>query len=153
MNMMQEPNNVFKETLTVLSYCENNLIEKIPNKVLQKMSDFAADSDVSYFIDKNLDLSEQKLSEECKDLLALIYYDYVAEPNEKIEILKKWKENERVYQEEIREKYSNLFADKEEDNLSNDDETKSENMPIKYNNTFFAKIKELIKRILFRNKK
>lgn len=36
MNEIREINDVFKEVLTILAYFNNELIEKIPDKVLKK---------------------------------------------------------------------------------------------------------------------
>lgn len=104
--MIQEKNDVYKEVLTVLAYFNDELIEKIPDKILKKLNELAADSKTDFYIDTEKNLDEQNISEESKDLISLIYYDFVADKNEKNELLKIWNENENKYQEKLREIYN-----------------------------------------------
>lgn len=111
MEKLNENNDVFKETLTILAFFDNDLLEKIPTKVLKKLNDLAANSKAEFFIDKKKSLYEQNISEEAKDLIALLYYNYIAERNEKNDILKSWNDNEKKHQEALKQKYNieNLF--------------------------------------------
>ena len=104
---MKEVNNndLFKEVLTFLAYFDSAIIEKIPSQILSKMRDFAADSKAEFYIDENKDLNNQKMSEDCKNIIALLYYNYVASENEKKEISKSWDENEKQYQKFLQSKY------------------------------------------------
>ena len=61
---------------------------------MKKLSDFAADSQKDYYLDKDKSLNEQNISDECKNLLALIYYTYVLDSNEKNVMLDTWLKNE-----------------------------------------------------------
>lgn len=88
-------NDISKETLTFLSFFDSNIIKKIPDNLFSKLCNLAADSKKDFYIDKNKKFKDQKISEECKDLLSLIYYDYIAEEDEKKEILEKWSMNEK----------------------------------------------------------
>ena len=94
--MMEEKLNsdLAKELLVVISYCEEDFLNNIPEYVLKKLSDFAADSQKDYYVDKNKSLSEQNISEECKNLLALIYFTYMLDSNKKNEMLDIWFKNE-----------------------------------------------------------
>lgn len=47
----------------------------------------------------------QNISEETKDIISLIYYNYFADDKEKNEIAKIWKENDEKFQEESNEIY------------------------------------------------
>lgn len=78
--MMEErlDNDLAKELLIVLSYCDTNLIKNIPDSFINNLTNMAADSDKEIYIDSTKELSEQNISEECKDLLSIIYYMYVA---------------------------------------------------------------------------
>lgn len=145
MKEIQEVNEIYKEVLTVLAYFDNDLIKKIPNNVFRKLTELAADSKVDFYIDTTKGLEEQNISEESKDLISLLYYNYVADENEKEELLKYWNENENKYQEELRGKYNSdkIFQNKTPDkgniSLSNTAmiEYKKENI--------FNKIKNFIK--------
>ena len=116
--MIQEKNNVCKEVLTILSCCDNDFIEQIPSKVFKELIDLASDSEEEYYLNPNLELENQEISEEAKDLLALIYFNYLANMDEKKEILEKWNENEKIYQLELSKKYNlnNIFKKQEVEN-------------------------------------
>ena len=102
---MKEINDVAEETLEVLRYFDNEFVSKIPRNVIKKLEELAIDSDEKVIIDKSKKLNEQAISEECKGLISLIYYNYFTNDEEKKEILNIWNENERLYQEELSQKY------------------------------------------------
>lgn len=149
--MIQEKNDICKEVLTVLSCFSNDLIEKIPNKFLKKLSELAADSKADFYIDTEKNLSEQNISEESKDLISLIYYNFIADKDEKNELLKIWNENENKYQENLREIYNpdNIFQSRMNKTSKIEDTSLSNNIAmIKYKKeTIFDKIISFIKKI------
>lgn len=150
--MIQEKNDVCKEVLTILSYFSNELIEKIPDKFFKKLSELAADSKADFYIDTEKDLAEQNISEESKDLISLIYYSFIADKDEKNELLKIWNENENKYQENLREIYNpdNIFQSKMNETSKIENSSLSNNTAmIKYKKeTIFDKIISFIKRKL-----
>lgn len=83
-----------KELLIVLSYCDNSLINKIPDNFIKTLSEIASDSNKEYYIEKDKSLSNQNISEECKDLLSILYYIYEVNEIEKEDILNHWIKNE-----------------------------------------------------------
>ena len=101
-----EINDVAKETLDILKYFDANIVSKIPINFLNLLSELAQKSNKVVNIDKNKKLKEQNISEESKDLISLIYYNYIATGEEKEKILKIWNKNETLYQKQISEKYS-----------------------------------------------
>ena len=54
-------------------------------------------------IDKNKKLNEQNILKETKDIISILYYEYIADSEEKQEILEIWKENEKLYQKMLNE--------------------------------------------------
>jgi len=84
-----------KEVLTVLSYYNEELLNNLPDEIIKELTSLAADSDKDYFIKKDKKLIEQNLSEDCKDLLAILFYNYQTDDKEKEELLNKWIENEK----------------------------------------------------------
>jgi len=87
--MMEEVVNsdVAKEFLIVLSYCDNSFVSNIPDYIIKKLSDLAADSLKDFYIDKNKGLMEQNISNECKELIGMMYFMYMMDSLAKKEIL------------------------------------------------------------------
>ena len=79
--------DTYKELLMVLSNCSYDIISKIPDSVMQEINGKAADSNKEYYFDKNKSLDEQEVSEDCLDLLSILYYKYVADEEEKRKII------------------------------------------------------------------
>lgn len=113
MENIQNINDISKETLTFLAFFDKEMIAKIPTYIITELCEKAADSNIEFYIDKSKSFQEQNISEKCKDLLAYIYYDYIADENEKKEILKQWNINELEYRKTQEEKYHNIFKKKE----------------------------------------
>ena len=142
MKNVQKICDISKETLTFLAFFDNEMIEKIPAKIITKLCEEAADSKLDFYIEPNKSFKEQNISEKSKDLISLIYYDYIAEEEEKKEILKQWDINEKKYQKAKEEKYSydNLFKNKETTDCVQLIELKKD--------TIFQRIKKLLKKLL-----
>ena len=117
MTEQREISDIAKETIELLSYFDSNFISKISTKFLEFLKDLAQSSTINVTIDKNKKLKEQNVSEECKSLISLIYYDYIAEEEEKKKIEKIWNENELIYQQKLRKKYNpyDIFKKKDQD--------------------------------------
>ncbi len=99
-------NDIAKETLYILDYFNPVVVSKIPNHVLKLLKEFAEKSYILVNIDKNKKLKDQNISDDTKDLLSLIYYNYIATESEKKEILEIWNKNELLYQRHIKIKYN-----------------------------------------------
>ena len=104
-------NDIANEVVSVLNYMEQDLVKKIPIKFLDFLKNLAKDTNKKINIDLNKSLLEQNISEESKDLIGLIYYNYLVDENEKKQILKIWSNNERKYQKNLENKYNldNIF--------------------------------------------
>ena len=88
-------NDVYKEALTFIAYFDKCLLDKMPLDIFEKLTKLAAESSAEFFVDKTKTLAEQKISEECKDLIAFIYYSSITDENEKKELMDKWNINDR----------------------------------------------------------
>lgn len=143
MENIQNISDISKETLTFLSFFDKKMIENIPTKLISKLCEEAADSNMNFYIDVNKSFEEQKISEKSKDLISLIYYDYIAEKDEKKEILKQWNLNEKNYQNAQKEKYNydRLFTKKKQN-------TDCVELVEVKKDTIFQKIKNLLKKII-----
>ena len=143
MENIQNISDISKETLTFLSFFDKKMIENIPTKLISKLCEEAADSNMNFYIDVNKSFEEQKISEKSKDLISLIYYDYIAEKDEKKEILEQWNLNEKNYQNAQKEKYNydRLFTKKKQN-------TDCVELVEVKKDTIFQKIKNLLKKII-----
>ena len=92
-----EMKDIAKEAIEILKCFDHKSVSKIPYKFLKTLVILAQESDINIEVDRRLKLHEQNISEECKDLLALIYYNYMAKDEEKKNILKMWNENGVIY--------------------------------------------------------
>lgn len=142
MTNVQSISDISKETLTFLGFFENSMIEKIPFYVIAKLCEKAADSKLDFYIDVDKSFEEQQISEKSKDLISLIYYDYIASEEEKKELLTQWNYNEKEYEERKKEKYSyeDIF------NHPKEKSTPTELVVAKKEN-IFTKIAKLIKNL------
>lgn len=84
-----------KEFLAVISFCDSSVLNKLPDDLLKKISDLAADSTKDFYLDKNKKLDEQNITEECKDLIGTIFFMYLIDENEKTKMLDIWLNNEK----------------------------------------------------------
>ena len=92
--------DIAKETIEVLKYCDSKIQSQIPQSTMNFLNKMAGESKIEINIDVNKKISEQKISEECKDMLSWIYYNYIANDIEKKETLKIWNENELNFQKD-----------------------------------------------------
>lgn len=139
--------NVFKETLEVLKHFDSEFLSKIPNEFLNAMKEFASKSTITVNIDTSKNLIEQDISEECKEMISLIFYSYIATKEEKEELTELWNVNEEAYQKGLKEKYNvdNIFENsKKVIETESAENSKKELVEYKEKN-FFQKIIEKIK--------
>ncbi len=139
----QEINDIAKETIYVLKNFNPTFTSKISKRILKDLEELAKTSKKEVKIDKTKSLKDQNILPETKDMIALLYYNYIALPEEKKEIIQKWNENEARYQERLRRKY-NL------DNVFKKENTKENNNTsmIEYKKNIFQRIFEKIKEII-----
>ncbi|MBE5820373.1 MAG: hypothetical protein E7310_06145 [Clostridiales bacterium] len=112
MENMEYSNSLYQIS-EILKYIEPNLKARIPNKFI---SYFEANKskDYKWNIDRSLPIDEQDLLPITKEILTVLYKDYICNDIERIELEKILNENEVKYQKELREKYNpdNIFGNK-----------------------------------------
>ncbi len=84
-----------KEALMVLSFWKEDMIAKVDDQFLQRLSDIAADSHKEFYFDKNKPLDEQNISNDCRDLITMVYYCYIANNQEQREVFNSWINNSK----------------------------------------------------------
>lgn len=151
--MIQEKNNVYGEVFAILSFLNVDLIDKIPDNVIKRIGNLSTNSNTNFYVNKEKKLNAQDISEESKDLISLIYYTYIANENEKNELLKLWNKNENKYQEKLRKEYNldNLFQHRSKELPTSENVLSSNTSMVEYKKeTLFSKIQKFIKKILKR---
>ena len=88
--------DIAREVLDVLEHFDDSFVSKIPEGIIQSFQKISEGSTKKVEIDTSKKLSEQAISQEAKDFIAILYYEYFADPNEKKEIISIWKENEKL---------------------------------------------------------
>lgn len=136
----------FSEVDTILDYSSEEIKNKIPNNFKQLIKN-NKDVDYKLVLDEKKPLNEQKLLIETREILALIYRDYLCSEDERKELI--IANNQKL--EEINEKYDiqNIFEQRK--NKVSIDNRNEEMLPIAINEEIWYKkifnfIKKLFKR-------
>ena len=145
MTNTQEMSKTAVEVLTVLEYVDYKLKEKIPMNIYNYLKELAYKSNYNFEFDETKSLEEQNISEQGKDFLALIYYSYIAENNEKEQLEKIWKYNEDLYKNKIDNNLN--FKDINTSEIVVDDAVKQEVELMLYKKSIFEKIVSKLKSI------
>lgn len=143
--MMVDINNIpraYTETLTILNNIDIEEYKKIPSKLIDMFIKYK-DTNYEYRI-READFEKQPILDETKIILAILFKDYWATPEQKYKI--KLKEKHNGMQEELikREMYNpdNLF-------IKSDKKEKVTELPmVKYKQSLFKKIWNKITNIL-----
>lgn len=137
----------FSEIYCLLKFFPESYIEKLPKKLLNLIKQ---SSNSKYYIevDNAKPLEEQNISEETKNILIVLKYNYWADEAEKRNIIEQLNRNENKYQENLREKYNsnNLFKNKQ----TTVETIQNSVAMIEYKESFFTKIKNWFKNFLQR---
>lgn len=133
------------EIKCLLKYFPIDYIKKLPPKLLEMIY---RNSDEKYNIEVDLkkDLKNQNISKKTKDMLAVLTYNYWSNESEKQNIIERLNENEKGYQEELREKYNpdNIFKNK----AIKVETIKNSVAMVEYKESIFTKIKNWFKRTI-----
>lgn len=119
--MSAEIKKAYSEIYEILQLLGSEFVDKIPNEFIEFI-DKEKDNDYYPNIKKDIPLEEQNLFEDTINILAMLKLDYWCEnESEKEELRNILIENERIYQEDLREKCNpdNIFKRKEIENSNN----------------------------------
>ena len=142
-----EYSNSLYQINEILKYMEPNLKARIPKKFISYFENNKS-QEYNWNIDKSLPLEKQDLLPTTKEILAVLYKDFICDDVERVKLEKTLSNNEIKYQEELREKYNpdNIFKDRQK--TTEYVETQEENTEIAtYKESFFSKIISRIKLI------
>ena len=89
--MTNEYSEAVSETLEILKYLDDELLNKIPLEVIKKLKEQKSDSYINKF---EKEIEPGKITDKAKDILAVLYHEYIANEEEKIEFDKMLKQND-----------------------------------------------------------
>jgi len=142
----------YSEVNEFLSLLSENLRNEIPKKLREFFKEEKDDNYVKN-IDKNIPIKEQNLKEETLAIIAMLNLQYWCKDEEEKERLQRiYNENEKKYQEQIREQYNpdNLFNNKKPAVIQ-ETETINENVAmVEYKESVFKRFWNKIKKVFFR---
>lgn len=160
----------YAELLEILSLMEDNYVNKIPKKLMSIFKEYSLPSYEKH-INPDIPLEEQNLSETTSALLGMLMLNYWCESEEQKQELKQtFEENERKYQEELREKYNpnNIFNNQKSETTATQVSTNasqnventisnSAELPMDYHNfpwykKIFTKIRNFVYKLFRRQK-
>lgn len=115
------------EIIEILKYLPQSDVEKVPQKLRSFFIKVANNNYVTK-IDPNKSMQEQKIKEKTKDLIAVLYRNYWCSEEERTSLDKKLIENDKKYEEILREKYNldNIFEVKAKVKEEHKEEIKEE---------------------------
>lgn len=111
----------------ILKYLPKEEVEKIPSKLREFFKEVSRKDYVTN-INPNMPLDKQQIKEKTKDIIALIYRNYWCSEEERKELDQKLIENDKKFEEELREKYNpdNIFKNNVTTTKKEESEVKEE---------------------------
>ena len=123
------------EVLDILKHSDETIYSKIPKKLIEFWERNKSNT-YKPILDHTKLLKDMNLKEKTKDILAMLYLNYMCDEKEKSEIKAILANNEKKYQKELREKYNpdNVFKNKKEQTV-----VENINLPIEVKKEKFLK--------------
>ena len=87
--------NAAKEVLEILKNTELEFTSRISSEEMIILRQLAKRANIEVEINPEIRIEEQKCSKEAKEILALLYYKFVANEKEKKELKEKWEKNDK----------------------------------------------------------
>ena len=141
----------YKEVLVILEHVPEEDVKKIPDKMMN-MFKIKQDMNYDYELNEFIPFEKQEMLDETKAILANIYRDYWATPEEKEQIIAKENYDRAKEEEEKRKKYNpdDLFKNRrKEKSFENVDVEETKNtLPVEIKKkNFFEKLISFIRNL------
>lgn len=133
----------------ILKFLPEEYVGKIPTK-LRDFFKKVEDKEYITNIDPNKPLDEQDIKPKTQTLLTILYREYWCNEKEKAELDKILIENDRKYEEELREKYNpdNIFKNKHVTEILEEEIVENaNNLPAEIKESLFKKVINFFKKI------
>lgn len=133
------------EVLEILGNSDEDIVRKIPNKLIEF---WQKNKSTTYIpkLDHTKTLREMNLKEKTKDMITMVYINYLCDQKEKQNLIETIRKNEEDYQVTVREKYNpdNIFKKKKEESTGATDML----IVVENKESIFRKIIRSIKKFL-----
>lgn len=137
--------NSLYQVSEIVNYLSPELRNKIPKNLIMYLEQNKSKNYI-WNLDKTKSLKDQELLNNTKEILTMIYKDYLCDEKEKLEIEKVLIDNEINYQKVLSKKYNpDVFSKKNK--VSIDTEKTANVELLKYEESFFKKVINKIKSI------
>lgn len=145
----KESERAYVEVLETIKHMDSDLVKKIPQKLIQFFEEHK-DKNYQFKFDENIDIENQKISIEAGSILAMLMLNYIANEQEKNEINNILAENEKKYEEELREKYNpdNLFKNNKQETIQEANVNSNNLAIVEYKESILKKFINKIKSLL-----
>lgn len=145
----------YTEVLEIIKYFPEEEYAKIPKEKIEFYKN-NMDKDYVFIINPEIDLSEQNISPEANAIIVNLFRNYFATEEQKVKIKEILDLNQKKEEQEKREKYNPDDIFKNTNKATNTTVEMSENnintALVKYKESFFARFKNFIFKILHINK-
>ena len=134
----------------ILKYITPTLKARIPKKIISYIESNKS-KDYSWKIDKTLPLEKQELLPTTKELITVLYKDYMCDDISRLKLNKVLNENQIKYENEVREKYNpdNIFKERNKSYETNK-RTIENNEVVSYKESFLSKIINKLKSYFYK---
>ena len=136
----------YKQVIEILKYAPQEIVDKIPKKMIKTFKT-NMDDKYDFKIDISKSFEEQDVLEETKAILANIFRDYWATPEQKERILEKEKNDREIEENLKREKYNPDDLFKKKQKVIQQNEEIQSNFPVEIKKEkFYKKIINFMKK-------
>lgn len=141
-----EYSNSLYQISEILKYMNPDLKVRIPKKFISYFENNKS-KNFNWTIDKTLPLEKQDLLPKTKEILTVLYRDFICDDRERVKLEKILDHNEVKYQKELREKYNpdEVLKNRQKKNESTNVQIKNIQVSENKNSLFY----KIIRRIKF----
>ena len=141
--------NVYTDISIIISMMPSEMRSKI-NKNFISFIENNKDINYNSNINPNMPLSKQNISKETKEMLGIIYRDYLCDKEKRTELLQQEKNELTLYNEQQRELYNTntIFKNRGKNNDFETHENYTNTTLIVYKESFIERLKNFIFKIL-----
>ena len=153
MNSTNMDIQAFSEVKCILDFLPIIYTEKLPKKLLN-IIDNLYDEKFKINISPNIELKNQIFTEDTKNIIAVLKYNYwCKDDKEKENLARMFKENEDKYQKDLKEKYNpdNIFKNRNQENKKEENIIQNEIALVEYKESIFKRFINKLKNIFHIN--